>query len=79
MQQEESLLPTLVKYSLAASCIDTATIVGQELKLGTDRLVPEFTFLDPRAIGDWDMSARNVTLPAVWAMDNDEARSTARQ
>jgi broad specificity phosphatase PhoE len=73
MQQEESLLPTLVKYSLAASCIDTATILGQELKLGTDRLVPEFTFLDPRAIGDWDMSDRNLTLPAVWAMDSDEA------
>jgi broad specificity phosphatase PhoE len=73
MQQDDALLPTLVKYSLAASCIDTATIVGQELKLGTDRLVPEFTFLDPRAIGDWDMSARNLTLPAVWAMDRDEA------
>lgn len=73
MQQEESLLPTLVKYSLAASCIDTVTIVGQELKLGTDRLVPEFTFLDPRAIGDWDMSARNLTMPAVWAMDHDQA------
>jgi broad specificity phosphatase PhoE len=73
MQQEEIRLPTLVKYSLAASSIDTAMLVGQELKLGTDRLVPEFTFLDPRAIGDWDMSARNLTAPAVWAMDNDEA------
>jgi hypothetical protein len=73
MQQDERRLPTLVKYSLAASCIDTAMIVGHELKLGIDRLVPEFTFLDPRAIGDWDMSARNITVPAVWAMDNDEA------
>lgn len=65
--------PTLVKYSLAASSIDAANIVGRELKLGRDRLVPEFTFLDPRAIGAWDMSARDTTLSAVWAMDFDEA------
>jgi len=43
--------PTLVKYSLAASCIDTATIVGRELRLGRNNLVPEFTFLDPRGLG----------------------------
>jgi broad specificity phosphatase PhoE len=73
MQQDEKQLPTLVKYSLAASCIDAAMIVGQELKLGTDRIVPEFTFLDPRGIGDWDMSSREVIVPALWAMDNDEA------
>jgi broad specificity phosphatase PhoE len=73
MQLDEKRLPTLVKYSLAASCIDTAMIVGQELKLGTDRIVPEFTFLDPRGIGDWDMSSRETTMPALWAMDNDEA------
>jgi broad specificity phosphatase PhoE len=73
IQLDEKRLPTLVKYSLAASCIDTAMIVGQELKLGTDRIVPEFTFLDPRGIGDWDMSSREITMPALWAMDNDEA------
>jgi broad specificity phosphatase PhoE len=73
IQLDEKRLPTLVKYSLAASCIDTATIVGQELKLGTDRIIPEFTFLDPRGIGDWDMSSRELTIPALWAMDNDEA------
>ena len=73
IQFDDTRLPTLVKYSLAASCIDSAMIVGQELKLGTDRIVPEFTFLDPRGIGDWDMSSRDVTIPALWAMDNDEA------
>lgn len=73
MQLDEKRLPTLVKYSLAASCVDTAMILGQELKLGTDRIVPEFTFLDPRGIGAWDMSSRDITMPALWAMDNDEA------
>lgn len=45
------ITPTVVRYSLAASCIDTANIVGEELKIGRDRLVPEFNYLDPRAIG----------------------------
>lgn len=66
-------LPTVVKYSLAASCIDTSNIVGQELRLGRDRLIPEFTFLDPRAIGRWDMLDLTKTRAAVWALDADEA------
>ena len=33
----------------------------------------EFTFLDPRAIGQWDMSRKSETLTAVWSMDVDEA------
>lgn len=71
--QQGTFPPTLVKYSLAASSIDAANLVGRELRLGRDRLVPEFTFLDPRAVGAWDSSNRTTTLPAVWAMDNDEA------
>ena len=71
--------PTLVKYSLAACSIDTANLVGTELQLGRDRLVPEFTFLDPRGIGAWDMSARATTQSAVWAMDADEAGQEGRQ
>ena len=66
-------LPTVVKYSLAAACIDTANIVGRELRLGRDRLVPEFTFLDPRAVGAWDMTDKSLTVPAIWALDADEA------
>ena len=66
-------LPTVVRYSLAASCIDTSNIIGRELKLGRDRLVPEFNFMDPRAVGKWDMSKEVETKPAVWAMDADEA------
>ena len=44
-----------------------------QLQIGRDRLVPEFTFLDPRAIGQWDNMALATTQSAVWAMDNDQA------
>lgn len=69
----DGVAPTIVRYSLAANAIDSANIVGRELKVGRDRLVPEFNFMDPRAIGSWDMSAFDKTKYAVWALDNDEA------
>ena len=69
----DRVAPTIVRYSLAANAIDSANIVGRELKVGRDRLVPEFNFMDPRAIGSWDMSAFDKTKYAVWALDNDEA------
>jgi hypothetical protein len=62
-------LPTVVKHSIAASCLDTADSLDHELQLSRDQLVPEITFLDPRAIGKWDILNRVDTLPAVWAMD----------
>ena len=65
--------PTIIRYSLAAASIDTANIVGEELNIGRDRLVPEFNYADCRAIGAWDFAAKNATEKAVWAMDVDEA------
>lgn len=65
--------PTVVRYSLAASSVDSANIVGEELRVGRDRLVPEFNYMDPRAIGGWDFAALNATEEAVWALDADEA------
>lgn len=61
-----------MKYSLAARCIDTSNLVSRELRLGSDRLVPEFTFMDPRGIGAWDMSARDAVLPALYSLDYEE-------
>ncbi len=71
--KSEGVAPTIVRYSLAASAIDTSNIVGRELKVGRDKLVPEFNFMDPRAIGSWDMSQFSMTQDAVWAMDDLEA------
>lgn len=65
--------PTVVKYSLAASCIDTADLVGAELKITRDRIIPEFTFLDPRGLGQWDMLSYKKVEPSVFALDQDEA------
>jgi len=70
--KEYASQPTVVRYSLAAASIDSANIVGDELKIGRDRLVPEFNYMDPRAIGGWDGSQLNATEEAVWAMDVDE-------
>jgi broad specificity phosphatase PhoE len=64
--------PTVCRYSLAAASIDSANIIGKELKIGRDRLVPEFNYMDPRAIGKWDMQPLRKTEYAVWAMDADE-------
>lgn len=38
----EGVNPTIVMYSLAASSMDTANIIGRELRVGRDRLVPEY-------------------------------------
>ena len=65
--------PTIVRHSFAANAIDTANIVGRDLRLGRDRLVPEFFFLDPRAVGLWDNLPISQAESAVWAMDADEA------
>jgi broad specificity phosphatase PhoE len=64
------------RYSLAASAMDSATIVIRELKLGRERLIAEYTFMDPRAVGQWDMLNWRDTEAAVWAMDALEAGSS---
>ncbi|KAL7581726.1 hypothetical protein ACA910_022265 [Epithemia clementina (nom. ined.)] len=71
--KKADLSPTVVRHSLAAACVDTARIIARELGLGRDRVVAEYTFLDPRAIGQWDMLSKKEVMPAVWAMDDMEA------
>lgn len=71
--ERANINPSVIKYSLAASAMDTAGLVRDELKVGQNRVVPEFTFMDPRAIGRWDMMSYSQTLPAIIAMDDTEA------
>jgi len=68
-----NIQPSVIKYSFAASSMDTAEIAKNSLKIGQNRVVPEFNFMDPRAIGKWDMMSYSQTLPAVMAMDELEA------
>lgn len=69
------LSPTVAYHSLAANGMDTGDYLARELKLGRDRLLPEFTYLDQRGIGLWDSSDETVVRHAVWAMDSLEAGS----
>ena len=70
--------PSVVKYSLASKCADTANIVASTLMVGRNRIVPEFTFMDQRSVGLWDAKPLNSTEAAVWAMDADEAGDEGR-
>ena len=76
--KEQDIVPSVIRYSLAASAMDTADILGSELQVGRNRLVPEFNFMDPRAVGRWDMLPLSSTEAAVWAMDADEAGAEGR-
>ena len=68
-----SLAPSVIVHSLAASAIDTANMIGKEIKVGRDRIMPEYTYLDPRAVGIFDGMPLRTTEEAVWALDVDQA------
>lgn len=65
--------PSVVKYSLASKCIDTANIVANTLLVGRNRIVPEFTFMDPRGAGYWNGQNLEQTEAALFALDLAEA------
>jgi len=69
---------SVVKYSIAAKAMDTADIVASEMQVGRNRLFPEYTFLDPRGIGRWDMQKMSKTEEAVWALDHARAGNEGR-
>ena len=71
--KKTSNIPTVAYHSLAANGMDTGDLIARELKLGRDRLLPEFTYLDQRGIGLWDSNEEELVRPAVWAMDKMEA------
>jgi len=70
--------PSVVKYSLAAKSIDSSNVFASEMKIGRNRLVPEYTFMDPRGIGRWNMQRLSATEEAVWAMDHIRAGKDGR-
>ena len=70
---EQGINPSVVKFTLAANSMDTADIVAMDLKVGRNRLVPEYTYMDQRGAGKWDMLPLQETQEAIWAMDVAEA------
>ena len=70
--------PSVVKYSLASKCVETANIVASTLMVGRNRIIPEFTFMDQRSVGLWDGKSLISTEAAIWALDADEAGNEGR-
>ena len=71
--------PSVVKYSLASKCMDTSNIVANTMMIGRNRIVPEFTFMDPRGAGFFDGKPLDIAQAALWAMDNAEAGDGGRE
>jgi len=46
--------------------------------MGRNRLIPEYTFMDPRAVGKWDMLRISSIEDAVWAFDEQQAGKDGR-
>lgn len=70
---ERDINPSVLKYSLAAKSMDTANIIATQMLVGRNRLIPEYTFMDPRGVGLWDMQQLSDVEEAVWALDHDQA------
>jgi hypothetical protein len=71
--KDANQLPTVAYHSLAANGMDTADFMARQLLLARDRLLPEFTYLDPRGIGLWDGTSYETTRLAIMALDAAEA------
>ena len=72
IMEEKGINPSVVKFSLAANAMDTADIIAMDLRVGRNRLVPEYTYMDQRGAGKWDMLPLQTTQDAIWAMDVEE-------
>lgn len=78
MLAQAGIQPSQVRHSLAAAAMDTAGILRDALKIGQNRINPEFVFMDPRAIGLWDGMSYADTVPAMTALDETEAGPEGR-
>ena len=61
--------PTIAFHSLAANAMDTGDYIARKLQMGREKLLPEFTYLDPRGTGLWNDSEESIVKPAIWALD----------
>ena len=66
---ERDYNPSVVLFPTAANAIDTADIVASEMRIGRNRVLPEYTNLDARGIGKFDMNDREAVRSAIWALD----------
>jgi len=53
-----NMIPTFIFTSNTERAYETATIIARELRIGQNRIVPEFSFLDARGLGS-DLEGTN--------------------
>mmetsp|Transcript_2147 Transcript_2147/g.3180 ORF Transcript_2147/g.3180 Transcript_2147/m.3180 type:complete len:593 (-) Transcript_2147:174-1952(-) len=71
--EQNNIILSNIRYAIAASSTDTSNLVARALKVGRNSMVPEFNYLEPRAIGAWDQQGDlALTEAAVWALDSME-------
>ena len=63
------LAPTFIFTSNTERAYETATIIARELRIGQNRIVPEFSFLDARALGEYEGTDSKTALALVHAND----------
>jgi len=63
------MVPTFIFTSNTERAYETATIIARELKIGQNRIVPEFSFLDARYLGDWEGADVATAVATVHAND----------
>lgn len=63
------LTPTFIFTSNTERAYETATIIARELRIGQNRIVPEFSFLDARALGEYEGTDVKAALAQVHAND----------
>ncbi|GMI01565.1 hypothetical protein TrLO_g10210 [Triparma laevis f. longispina] len=71
--------PTIIKYPTATSTCETSTLLSTLLKLGRDRVVPEFTFMDQRALGLWNGLNSSLICDSMLALDEEGGNVPANE
>mmetsp|Transcript_37887 Transcript_37887/g.43275 ORF Transcript_37887/g.43275 Transcript_37887/m.43275 type:complete len:364 (+) Transcript_37887:109-1200(+) len=77
--KSNNIFLTSIRFAIGANSAESADIIGRELNVGRSNIVPEYNYLEPRAVGEWDKEDLERTQAAVWAMDVLEAGETGRE
>ena len=75
---ERNINPSVITYSIAAATSDAVSIMASELKVGNNRVIPEYTLMDPRGVGKWNQLSLDEVEPAIWHLDRSEGGSLGR-
>ena len=69
---EMGFSPTFIWVSNTQRAYETATRIGQELQIGQNRIIPEYSFLDARSFGTFEGSNLDEALAEVHLLDESQ-------